>query len=70
MQNVDLKVKGNTLTLIVDLSKDNGPSASGKTHLVASTQGNAEVPGYPNVRVGLNVFRYPDKGKKGNNKKE
>jgi len=61
MQNVDLKVKGTTLTLTVNLSKDNGPSASGNTHLVASTQGNAEVPGHPNVRVGLNVFRYPEK---------
>ena len=56
MTNVTMDVKGTILTLTVDLSKRNGPSASGKTHIVASTQGNAPVPGQPDIKVGLNVF--------------
>ncbi len=33
-----------TLTIKVDLSKDFGPSKSGKTIIVASTEGNVSVP--------------------------
>ena len=31
MKNVELKVNGNTLTITVDLTKEFGPSSSGKT---------------------------------------
>lgn len=61
MKNVTIEVKGNTLTLTVDLSHTIGPSSSGKTVLIASTEGNAAIPGHPNVRLGLNVFAYPEK---------
>ena len=57
MQNVTLDVKGNLLTLTVDLSKQMGPSKTGKTILIASTQGNAGVPGKDGVKVGLNVYK-------------
>ena len=39
MKNVDMKVEGNILTIKVDLSKEYGPSSSGKTIIVASTEG-------------------------------
>ena len=55
MVNVEYKIDGNILTMTVDLSKDNGLSASGKTHTVASTKGNVQV--QPNVYVGLNVYK-------------
>ena len=32
MKNVEMKVEGNILTIKVDLTKDFGPSSSGKDH--------------------------------------
>lgn len=56
MQNVTVEVKGKTLLISVDLSQRNGPSSTGKTLMVASTKGNANVPGHAGVKFGLNVF--------------
>jgi hypothetical protein len=56
-KNIEYTLVGSILTLIIDTSKDFGPSASGKTILVASSQGNQEI---GDVRVGVNVYRYKD----------
>lgn len=56
MKNVDLKVDGSTLTITVDLSREFGPSSSGKTIIIASTEGNVTIPGREE-KVGLNVYR-------------
>ena len=56
MKNVDLKLDGNILTITIDLSKTFGPSSSGKTVIVASTEGNAAVPGREEM-IGLNVYK-------------
>jgi hypothetical protein len=56
VKNVDLKVEGNILTIKVDLSKEYGPSSSGKTIIVASTEGNVTVP-ERDEKVGLNVYK-------------
>lgn len=58
MTNVDMKVEGNLLVIRVDLDKNFGRSASGKTTIIASTQGNQAVP-YKDkvVNVGLNVYK-------------
>jgi hypothetical protein len=56
MKNVQMTVEGNILTIKVDLSKDFGPSSSGKTIIVASTEGNVAVP-EREEKVGLNVYR-------------
>lgn len=56
MKNVDIKVEGNILTIKVDLSKEFGPSASGKTIIIASTEGNVAVPDR-DEKIGLNVYR-------------
>jgi hypothetical protein len=56
MKNVEMTVEGTTLTIRVDLSKEFGPSSSGKTILVATTEGNVTVPGRQD-KVGLNVYR-------------
>ena len=56
MKNVDMKVEGNMLIIRVDLTKEFGPSSSGKTTIVASTEGNVDVPEHE-VKVGLNVYR-------------
>ena len=61
MKNVEMIVEGETLIIKVDLSKDFGPSKSGKTIIVASTEGNVSVPERgENMKMGLNVYRYPD----------
>ncbi|MGO9567759.1 MAG: hypothetical protein ACLP5H_09485 [Desulfomonilaceae bacterium] len=65
MKNVDMEVHGDNLTISVDLSKEFGPSKSGKTIIVASTEGNKTIPGRIE-KIGLNVYRQPDKkGSKG-----
>ena len=56
MKNVKLSVNGNTLTITVDLTQEFGPSSSGKTIIIASTEGNSPLPGRTEV-VGLNVYR-------------
>lgn len=56
MKNVEMTVTGNILTIKVDLSKEFGPSASGKTTIIASTEGNITVP-EREEKVGLNVYR-------------
>ena len=37
MKNVEMKVENNILTIQVDLTKEFGPSSSGKTIIIAST---------------------------------
>ena len=56
MKNVDMKIEGNILTIKVDLTKEFGPSSSGKTIIIASTEGNVSVP-ERDEKVGLNVYR-------------
>lgn len=56
MKNVEMSVEGDVLVIRVDLTRDFGPSSSGKTTIVASTEGNVIVEGR-DVRVGLNVYR-------------
>ena len=56
MKNVEMKVEGNILTIKVDLSKEFGPSSSGKTTIIASTEGNISVP-ERDEKVGLNVYK-------------
>jgi hypothetical protein len=56
MKNVEMSVDGNIMTIKVDLSKEYGPSSSGKTIIVASTEGNVSIPGREE-KLGLNVYR-------------
>lgn len=56
MQNVEIKKSGNILTITVDLSKNSGPSKSGKSIVVASTLGNALIDPEKKIYMGLNVY--------------
>jgi len=53
--NVDVSVDGDVMTLRVNLTRDLGASASGKTRTVASTNGFFHVPTHPGVILALNV---------------
>jgi len=55
MKNVELKVDGTILTISVDLSKEFGPSSSGKTTIIATTEGNVSILGR-DEKIGLNVY--------------
>jgi hypothetical protein len=57
MKNVEMKLDGDILTIKVDVTKEFGPSSSGKTIIIASTEGNISIPDKDDVKVGLNVYR-------------
>ncbi len=56
MKNIEMSVAGDVLTIKVDLSKTFGKSGSGKSTIIASTEGNVSVPGKEEVKIGLNVY--------------
>jgi len=56
-EGIHCVVEGDIMTMTVDLSKNFGPSASGKTLIIASSKGNVQVPGGNGAVIGLNVYR-------------
>ena len=56
MKNVEMKVEGTVMTITVDLSQDFGPSSSGKTTIIATTEGNVTIPGREE-KIGLNIYK-------------
>ena len=61
MKNVEMKVENNVLTITVDLTKEFGPSASGKTLIIATTEGNVSIPNDEEKKIGLNIYKKPPK---------
>jgi hypothetical protein len=61
MKNVEMTVTDNILTIKVDLTKEFGPSSSGKTIIIASTEGNVPIPGNEEAKIGLNIYKYQKK---------
>lgn len=56
-QNCDMVVKGNVLTITVDLGANLGQSSTGKSQIVATTGGNVEVVGTDGIKIGLNIYK-------------
>ena len=56
MTNVEINKIGNKLTITVDLSKNSGPSKSGKSIVIASTEGNNLIDPEKKIYLGLNVY--------------
>jgi hypothetical protein len=56
VKNIEMTVDGDTLIIKVDLTKEFGPSSSGKTVIIASTEGNQPIPNR-DEKVGLNVYK-------------
>jgi hypothetical protein len=54
----DIDEANGILTIHVNLKEEQGRSKSGKTIVVASTQGNINVDG--RHFLGLNVYKYPE----------
>lgn len=60
MQNVGITVKDNIMTIRVDLKQNQGKSKSGKTEIIASTQGNQVVQTTADgkvIKLGLNCYQ-------------
>ena len=57
MKNVDMKLKGSMLTITIDLTKNYGLSASKKSMIIATTEGNQKVEGMEGVRIGINCYK-------------
>ncbi len=57
MKNIDLKVEHGKLIITVDLGKEFGESSSGKSIIIATTEGNVDVPSVDDTKIGLNIYR-------------
>lgn len=56
MYNIQKTLKGSILTLVVDLKENHGPSKSGKTLMIASSEGNTSIGNGFEAKFGLNVY--------------
>ena len=54
-----MKLNGDILTITVDISKEFGKSSSGKSIIIASTEGNVSIPENEEIKIGLNIYRKP-----------
>ena len=59
MKNCEMKLNDNILTITVDISKEYSKSASGKSIIIASTEGNVSIPEKEDIKIGLNIYRKP-----------
>ena len=57
MENITMRKQGQKLIVEIDLSKEGRPSTSGKSLLIATTSGNAQVPDAKDTFIGVNVYR-------------
>ena len=55
--NVTLRRDGDLLIVTIDTTQDHGPSASGKTHICATTRGFVPVPECDGLRLNLTAIR-------------
>ena len=57
MKNIEMSVEGQELIIKVDLSQSFGRSTSGKSIIIASTEGNQSIPGNEEIKIGLNIYK-------------
>lgn len=57
MKNLEMKREGTKLIIEVDLTQDFGISKSGKSMIIASSEGNISIPGDEEIKIGLNIYR-------------
>ena len=55
MKNMEMVLEGDILTIKVDLAKDFGLSSSGKSIIIASSEGNQSIQGKEEIKIGLNI---------------
>jgi len=57
MKNCDMRLTGNLLIITVDISKEFGKEPSGKSIIVASTEGYIPIPNKDDMKIGLNIYK-------------
>lgn len=61
MQNAEMTVNGDMLTIKIDLSQRHGPSGSGKSITIATTGPTVKVPDNPDIKISVNCYvKNPD----------
>lgn len=50
-------VKDGKAIITIDLGRTSGCRGSGKSRIIASSEGNTEIPGAPGVKLGLNIYK-------------
>ena len=56
MDNIEMNVSSNKLTIVIDLTRKGTVSKSGKSSVIASTHGNQTVSG-TDFKLGLNLYK-------------
>jgi len=56
LTNLDIKIEGDQLVITTDLKQRHGKSKSGKSALIATTQGNVALLGREEVVMGINIY--------------
>lgn len=56
MENLKISTNGDEVTITFNASHRGGKSSSGKTTIVAITSGNVPVPGFPDIKIGVNAY--------------
>lgn len=56
MKNIEIQQQGNIMTIKVDLTKRFGRSKSGKSEVIATTEGNVSSPNDEKIKIGINVY--------------
>jgi hypothetical protein len=57
MKNMEMEMEGSILLIRVDMEKTFGPSKSGKTIIIASSEGNQPVLESTDKFIGLNIYQ-------------
>lgn len=57
MTNVAYDIKGNILTIKIDISQKGETSTSGKSVVIASTKGNKQIDAKTGLVLGLNLYK-------------
>ena len=56
MENIEMEVTDNILTITIDLTNKGSPSKSGKSLLIASSGGVVTIPGNNEIKIGINCY--------------
>jgi hypothetical protein len=64
MKNVEYEIKGKIMTIKLDITQSFGPSKSGKSEIIASTEGNKKITVEgQDIYLGLNCYKKIEKAK-------
>lgn len=57
MKNIKMNVSKQILTIEIDLTEPGEKSKSGKSIIIASSEGNKAIPGAEEYKIGLNIYK-------------